>query len=93
MKATTTIVIGLLAGLGLFASACASGADEAGDEAATEPTEERSEQLCCIEYTCPTDGESFTGCKPGPNGSINAAFNACKNYCGRTCTSSGLICD
>lgn len=92
MKAT--LAIGLFAGLGLFAG-CASSdgpVDEQVNETA-EATDERSQKLCCAEFTCPTNSDVFSiGCKTSLGGIGNAA-NRCRQACGQACDSGGLICD
>ena len=48
--------------------------------------------LCCIDYSCPTNGYEATGCK-GAGSSIGAAYRLCDAACNVACKSSGLICD
>jgi hypothetical protein len=72
--------------LGVFAGCAAS------DDTKSEPTEERAEALCCIDYACPNTDIEYTGCKPGPGGP-GSAYQACNEQCAVPCTSSGLYCD
>lgn len=86
-----TLVFASFIGLGLFGG-CAEPAEGPPDEASTEPTDERSQALCCVDFTCPLDGEVFTGCTAGPP--IAGAAHACRTHCNNQfCQSSGLICD
>ena len=47
--------------------------------------------LCCIDYTCPTDGFETTGCKSGSSGP-GPAFRACQAHCGRICDAGEWTC-